>query len=254
MKKEEAVCERIAEEFSGERMLSGFEYGGDCCFLRVDDVVYRVQEGRGEANGEFLVDLLIETERRVAQFPSHKVRCERLKTTYKDVIEMRDMITGQVVLRLGNLTPEKVLPFLPYAVIEYYPENLAMNRVQLAGQEPTEKTPLTNQEIDFIGYFSQIANKAHKNSRDHGFYEREKNDGETLALIHSELSECLEALRDGNPINEKIPEITRAEGELADVILRIMDFSTFKDWNVGLAIVRKMHYNASRPYKHGKLF
>ena len=39
--------------------------------------------------------------------------------------------------------------------------------------------------------------------------------------------------------------------ELADVIIRIMDYARGKGLNVAEALVLKMEYNTTRPYKHG---
>ena len=44
------------------------------------------------------------------------------------------------------------------------------------------------------------------------------------------------------------------EAELADAIIRIMDFAQEYDLNLADAILAKHEYNKSRPYKHGKAF
>jgi NTP pyrophosphatase (non-canonical NTP hydrolase) len=82
----------------------------------------------------------------------------------------------------------------------------------------------------------------------------DRNDGEMIALWHSELSEALEALRHGNPTSDVIDGFTQVEEELADLIIRIMDTAYARKWRLGEAIVAKMAFNETRPYKHNKEF
>jgi len=103
----------------------------------------------------------------------------------------------------------------------------------------------------FAELFQRIANHAHTTAVSKGWWEGERNNGELLALIHSEVSEALEALRHGNPPDDKIPEFSGAEAELADVVIRIMDLSAARGWRVGDAIVAKMAFNGTREHKHG---
>ncbi len=73
-----------------------------------------------------------------------------------------------------------------------------------------------------------------------------------LARIMSEVGEAVEALRHGNPPSEKIKGHTHVEEELADTLIRIFDYCGSKGYKLGDAVMKKMAYNVSRPYLHGK--
>lgn len=102
--------------------------------------------------------------------------------------------------------------------------------------------------------WNSIAKIVYKNAVNHGFWKQEPNDGERMALIHAEISEALEALREGNPSSNKIIEFSSLEEELADAVIRIMDYSFGKDLDVAGAILAKIEYNKNREYMHGKSF
>lgn len=108
---------------------------------------------------------------------------------------------------------------------------------------------------EFIMAFCAIAEHVHETEKRKGWLDKPRNNGETVALIHSEASEVLEALRHGNPPDSHIPKFSGAEAELADVIIRIMGWSYERGWNVAEAVKAKVAYNDGREKMHGgKLF
>ncbi len=104
---------------------------------------------------------------------------------------------------------------------------------------------------NFVFNWNKIADDVNKTAVEKGWWDKERNDGEIIVLMHSELSEAVEALRHGNPPSDHIPEFTGAEEELADVVIRIMDFAKARGHRVAEALEAKILFNNTRAYKHG---
>ena len=122
---------------------------------------------------------------------------------------------------------------------------------------------------------NQLAKEAHENAKSKGFFDDEKNIGEMLCLIHSEVSEALESDRkniyaymdkenfnslNGSPTDEDFKQNffesikDTFEDELADIMIRVMDLAAFKGIDLEAHIKAKMRYNSLMEHKHGKKY
>ena len=71
-----------------------------------------------------------------------------------------------------------------------------------------------------------------------------------IARMHSE---GLESVRkDPDRPDQHLPQFSNRTVEYADTIIRILDTCAKRGLPIGDALIAKMAYNASRPYKHGK--
>lgn len=131
---------------------------------------------------------------------------------------------------------------------------------------------------------NERAKEIHKNAVEHGWWDTERSFPEIIALVHSELSEALEEYRDGRPLiyfpcnagglcvddrpeenvscgsrpydpeNPEAPCSARSkkpEGiavELADAIIRILDYCGYAGIDIEAAIRQKHEY---KNYQYG---
>ena len=72
-----------------------------------------------------------------------------------------------------------------------------------------------------------------------------RNRGEQLMLIVSEIAEAMEGERK-DLIDDKLSHRKMAEVELADALIRILDYAAGHGYDLGGAYVEKMAYNESR--------
>lgn len=89
----------------------------------------------------------------------------------------------------------------------------------------------------------ELQSEIHIVAANHGWWETKREIPELLCLIHSEVSEALEAYRNGDDAN-------MAE-ELADVAIRLMDLCEAYEIDLESEIYNKHKINKKRPYRHG---
>lgn len=87
----------------------------------------------------------------------------------------------------------------------------------------------------------------HNLAREKGWWDRPREVPELLCLIHSEISEALEAYRNGIEEGQK----GCLSEELADTIIRIWDMAAYLGIDIVEAVRQKHKVNLQRPYRHG---
>lgn len=119
-------------------------------------------------------------------------------------------------------------------------------------------------EESFIKTFTTLSHAVHANSRIKGFWslieelKTHKRFKEIeviwklsrIGLMHSEASEAIEGIRKNLP-DDHLPNRSMEVAELADVVIRIMDFAGAYDLPLAEVILEKMAYNSGRPFMHG---
>lgn len=106
----------------------------------------------------------------------------------------------------------------------------------------SENLLITDDEVETLRV---IARKLYNSAKNAGWHDNPRNLGTGIALIHSEVSEALEAGRkDLN--DDHLPHRKGLEVELADALIRILDESMLRGVDVAGAMQEKHTYNQSR--------
>ena len=92
---------------------------------------------------------------------------------------------------------------------------------------------------------NELSQLCHSIAVEKGFWDKERNIGEALMLIVSELAEAMEAHRKQDQDNFK--------EEIADTFIRLLDLCGGLKVDIEEEIYKKSLKNKNRPYKHGKI-
>ena len=131
---------------------------------------------------------------------------------------------------------------------------------------------------NLLSGFNQAADLIHGNNKAKGFWDKERNVGELLMLVTSELGEAMEAHRkekfakptqinllieggytwEDSPLSYEghfVSEIKDTfEDEIADAVIRLMDMAAGLGIDLEKHILAKVKYNETRPRLHGKKY
>lgn len=105
---------------------------------------------------------------------------------------------------------------------------------------------------DQIDTINSLSAEIHQSNVDAGWWtdlatgkKLDRNMGELLCLVHSEISEAMEGHRKGLQ-DDKLPHRSMFEVELADTLIRIFDIAGAYNLDLGRAISEKREYNKNR--------
>ena len=111
---------------------------------------------------------------------------------------------------------------------------------------------------------NELAEEIYQNNKEKGFWDNERNVGEMLMLVTSELGEAMEAHRKGRFANlEAYEEFSENfedaikdtfEDEIADSVIRLLDMCGGLGIDIDTHVRLKLEYNKTRERLHGKKY
>lgn len=147
-----------------------------------------------------------------------------------------------------------------YKMNKQYVENskLKINQLREENLKLEEENKNLKKCIDMLSpkvesnYLNNLSASIHEDNVKAGWWtdlatglKKERNVGELLCLVHSEVSEALEGYRK-DLMDDKLPHRKAFEVELADALIRIFDIAGAFNLDLDGSIAEKRAYNAKR--------
>jgi NTP pyrophosphatase (non-canonical NTP hydrolase) len=110
---------------------------------------------------------------------------------------------------------------------------------------------------------AELEQQVYEVNEANGWFEEDRTVGDDIALLHSEVSEMLEAFRDTGLSDATQADVVSHQGvvrrskpegfgsEAADVLIRLLDLCRRRGVDLEFEVQRKLAYNATRGHRHG---
>ena len=148
-----------------------------------------------------------------------------------------------------RLKPKAFADYKGFEVDVVYTEDMTDSEYGIYSVgELVEKYPEDWEEVQHP--LTELAQQCHEASARAGWYDGipidTVNKAAKISLIHSEISEALEGERK-DLMDDKLPHRRAAEVEMADAVIRILDYCGWLGYDLGGAVEEKLAYNKTRP-------